>query len=191
MVSPTDTNQVLLTGENNYMRLHIEENGPMTTRASHWRILLSSAGAGHVLFLKSDVTNDEVRIYSDNIAVARWLQDEIVGNAEMNDPAIPVITAAFDRSGDASFFWTESIETEEESIELTWYDFVEPFTMIVPPGSAPDRPLGWNSVFVPARRAQLTLNGEVAQGRPFPEQRGVRLSSTAGLALSETWVRPA
>ncbi len=191
MVSPTDTNQVLLTGENNYMRLHIEENGPMTTRASHWRILLSPAGAGHVLFLKSDVTNDEVRIYSDNIAVARWLQDEIVGNAEMNDPAIPVITAAFDRSGDASFFWTESIETEEESIELTWYDFGEPFTMIVPPGSAPDRPLGWNSVFVPARRAQLTLNGEVAQGRPFPEQRGVRLSSTAGLALSETWVRPA
>ena len=71
MVSPTDTNQVLLTGENNYMRLHIEENGPMTTRASHWRILLSPAGAGHVLFLKSDVTNDEVRIYSDNIAVAR------------------------------------------------------------------------------------------------------------------------
>jgi hypothetical protein len=191
MVSPTDTNQVLLTGENNYMRLHIEENGPMTTRASHWRILLSPAGAGHVLFLKSDVTNDEVRIYSDNIAVARWLQDEIVGNAEMNDPAIPVITAAFDRSGDASFFWTESIETEEESIELTWYDFGEPFTMIVPPGSAPDRPLGWNSVFVPARRAQLTLNGEVAQGRPFPEQRGVCLSSTAGLALSETWVRPA
>ena len=191
MVSPTDTNQVLLTGENNYMRLHIEENGPMTTRASHWRILLSPAGAGHVLFLKSDVTNDEVRIYSDNIAVARWLQDEIVGNAEMNDPAIPVITAAFDRSGDASFFWTESIETDEESIELTWYDFGEPFTMIVPPGSAPDRPLGWNSVFVPARRAQLTLNGEVAQGRPFPEQRGVRLSSTAGLALSETWVRPA
>ncbi len=191
MVSPTDTNQVLLTGENNFMRLHLEENGPMTTRASHWRILLSPAGPGHVLFLKSDLTDDEVKIYSDNIAVARWLQDEIVGNAEMKDPAIPVITAAFDRSGDASFFWTESIETEEESVELTWYDFGEPFTITVPAGSSPDRPLGWNSVFVPARRAQLTINGQVAQGRPFPEERGVRLSSTAGLALSETWVQPA
>lgn len=191
MVSPTDTNQVLLTGENNFMRLHLEENGPMTTRAGHWRILLSPVGPGHVLFLTSDLTDDRIRIYSDNIAVARWLQDEIVGNAEMKDPAIPVITAAFDRSGDTSFFWTESIETEEESIELTWYDFGEPFTITIPPGSSPDRPLGWNSVFVPARRAQLTINGEVAQGRPFPEQRGVRLSSTAGLALSETWVRPA
>ena len=191
MVSPTDTNQVLLTGENNFMRLHLEENGPMTTRASHWRILFSPAGPGHVLFLKSDVTDDEVAIYSDNIAVARWLQDEIVGNAEMKDAAIPVITASFDRSGDSSFFWTESIETEVESIELAWYDFGEPFAITVPPGSSPDRPLGWNSVFIPARRAQLTINGEVAQGRPFPEQRGVRLSSTAGLALSETWVRPA
>lgn len=190
MVSPTDTNQVLLTGENNFMRLHVEENGPMTTRAGHWRILLSPVGPGHVLFLRSDVTDDLTRIYSDNIAVARWLQDGIVGNAESKDPAIPVITAAFERWGDTSFSWTESIETAEESIELTWYDFGEPFTITVPPGDSPERPLGWNSVFVPARRAQLTLNGEVAKGRPFPEQRGVRLSSTAGLALSETWVRP-
>jgi hypothetical protein len=60
----------------------------------------------------------------------------------------------------------------------------------VPVGSVPERPLGWSSVFVPARRVQLTLNGLVATGRPFPEQRGDRLSSTAGLALSETWVRP-
>jgi len=191
MVSPTNTDIVLLTGENNYMRLHVEQDGPMTTRAAHWRILLSPVGAGHVLFLTSDVTDDRIKIYSDNIAVARWLQDEIIGNAEMKEPSIPVITAAFDRTGTASSFWTESIESEEDSIELTWYDFGDPFTIAVPPGSSPDRPLGWHAVFVPARRAQLTVNGEVAQGRPFPEQRGVRLSSTAGLALSETWVRPA
>jgi len=30
----------------------------------------------------------------------------------------------------------------------------------------------------------------VASGRPFPEERDQRTSSTAGLALSETWVRP-
>ena len=58
MVSPTDTNKVLLTGENNFMRLHLEENGPMTTRVGHWRILLSPVGPGHVLFLNSDLTDD-------------------------------------------------------------------------------------------------------------------------------------
>lgn len=190
MATHTDPNQVRLTGENQYMRLHAAENGPMTTRASHWRVLLSPAGPGHVLFLRSDVTEDEVRIYADNIALARWLQQEILTSGEFSDQMIPVASAVFTRTGDTRSFWTELVETAAEKIALTWYDFGEPFVITVPVGSQPERPLGWSSVFVPARRVQLTLNGRVASGRPFPEQRGDRLSSTAGLALSETWLRP-
>jgi hypothetical protein len=189
MVDHTDPNQVRLTGENSYMRLHKAEQGPLTTRCSHWRILLSPGGPGHVLFVRSDVTDDERRIYTDNIALARWLQQEILTSGEFSDQAIPVIHAVFSRSGDTRFFWTETVETEVEKLSLTWYDFGEPFVISVPLGSVPDRPLGWSSVFVPARRAQFTLNGRVASGRPFPEPRGERMSSTAGLALSETWVR--
>jgi hypothetical protein len=190
MATHTDPNQVRLTGENQYMRLHTEENGPMTTRASHWRILLSPAGPGHVLFLRSDVTEDESRIYTDNIALARWLQQEILSTGEFSDQTLPVIDAVFSRSGDTRAFWTEIVETPDEDIALTWYDFGEPFVISVPVGSVPERPLGWTSVFVPARRVQLTLNGRAATGRPFPEPRGDRTSSTAGLALSETWLRP-
>lgn len=190
MATHTDPNQVRLTGENQYMRLHAAENGPMTTRASHWRVLLSPAGPGHVLFLRSDVTEDEVRIYADNIALARWLQQEILTSGEFSDQMIPVASAVFTRTGDTRSFWTERVETASERIALTWYDFGEPFVITVPVGSQPERPLGWSSVFVPARRVQLTLNGRVASGRPFPEQRGDRMSSTAGLALSETWLRP-
>jgi hypothetical protein len=189
MATHTDPNQVQLTGENQYMRLHTEANGPMTTRASHWRVLLSPAGPGHVLFLRSDVTDDEIRIYTDNIALARWLQQEILSSGEFSDQTLPVIDAVFSRSGDTRAFWTEIVEAPEESISLTWYDFIEPFVISVPVGSVPERPLGWNSVFVPARRVQLTLNGQVATGQPFPEPRGDRMSSTAGLALSETWLR--
>jgi len=57
-------------------------------------------------------------------------------------------------------------------------------------GSTPGRPHGVYSCFVPAARAQLTVNGVMAKGRPFPEQRGDKQSSTACLAWSETWVRP-
>src|SRR5215475_15557670 len=74
----TDPNQVRLTGENQFMRLHTEAQGPMTTRASYWRILLSPSGPGHVLFLRSDVTDNERQIYADNIALVRWLQEEIL-----------------------------------------------------------------------------------------------------------------
>jgi hypothetical protein len=190
MATYTDPNQICLTGENQYMRLHTEAQGPMTTRGSHWRVLLSPAGSGHALFLRSDVTDNNTHIYADNIALARWLQQEILSSGEFADQTLPVMPAVFSRSGDTRAFWTEVIDTATEHLVLTWYDFGEPFVITVPVGSVPERPLGWSSVFVPAGRAQLTLNGRVATGRPFPEPRGDRMSSTAGLALSETWLRP-
>lgn len=192
MVSPTDPNRVRLTGENSFIRLHVHENGPQTTRASHWRILYSPAGAGHVLFIKSELTGDEVEIFSDNIGLARWLQDEIESLLfpEFADRDVSVTDAIFEKSGDGRAFWTETVSAAEDKIALTWYDFMEPYMLRVEAGSIPGRPHGVYSCFIPARRAQLTVNGEVAKGSPFPEQRGDKESSTACLAWSETWVRP-
>ncbi|MCH8205578.1 MAG: hypothetical protein IH956_01075 [Chloroflexi bacterium] len=192
MVSPTDPNEVRMTGENSFIRLHTEQGGPMTTRASHWRVLLSPGGSGHALFLKSDVTDDQVRVYADNIAVARWLQEEIESLLfpEFANQTIPVIDAVFGRAGEGMSFWTETVESEDESISLTWYDFAEPFMIRVEAGSVPGRPHGVYSCFVPARRAQLTLEGSMAGGVVLPEERDGRTSSTACLAWSETWVRP-
>jgi hypothetical protein len=192
MADSTDPNQVRVTGENSFIRLFREENGPQLTRASHWRILWSPGGPGHVLYIQSDVTNDAVRIYADNIAMARWLQEEIESLLfpPFADQNLPVTAAIFDKSGDGRSFWTETIESDEETIALTWYDFLEPFVIRVAPGSVPGRPHGVYSCFVPARRAQITLNGRVAAGQPFPQDRDGRASSTACLAWSETWVRP-
>ncbi len=78
--SPIDPNRVLLTGENPYIRLSETDNGPVTTDASFWRILFSPGGPGHVLFLQSELTNNEPRVYTDNIEMTRWLQKEIQGS---------------------------------------------------------------------------------------------------------------
>jgi hypothetical protein len=190
--NPTDPNHVRLTGENSFIRLHLQEGSAQMTRASHWRVLLSPGGPGHVLLLKSDVVDDEVRVYSDNIALARWLQEEIESLLfpEFADQNLPVIDAEFSRSGDGRSFWTETVESDDDTILLTWYDFIEPFMLRVEAGSVPGRPHGVYSCFVPARQAQVTFNGMIAQGHPFPEMRGDKQSSTACLAWSETWVRP-
>ena len=37
----------------------------------------------------------------------------------------------------------------------------------------------------------LALSGVAIEGKPYPETRGDKPSSTACLAWSETWVRPA
>ena len=77
--SPIDPNRLLLTGENPYIRLSATDDGPVTSDASFWRILFSPGGPGHVLFLQSELTNNEPRIYTDNIQMTRWLQGEIQG----------------------------------------------------------------------------------------------------------------
>jgi hypothetical protein len=92
--------------------------------------------------------------------------------------------------GDHWSCWTEIVESDDDRVALTWYDFGEPFMLTVAAGSIAGRPHGVYSCFIPARRAQVTLNGQVAAGRPFPQQRGDKESRTACLAWSETWVRP-
>jgi hypothetical protein len=188
----TDPHQVRLTGENSFIRLLEAADGPQSTRVSHWRILYSPAGQGHALFIQSDVTDGEVRIYSDNIPMTRWLQGEI--ESLLYPPfaaeSIPVAAATFSRTGDSRSSWSEAVASGDERIMLTWSDFAEPFMLTVAAGSVAGRPHGVYSCFIPARQARVALNDRVAAGRPFPQQRGDKEGSTACLALSETWVRP-
>ena len=192
MVSPVDPNEIRLTGENSYLRLSLADGGPLTTRSSHWRILRSPAGPGHALFLESELMGNQIRVYADNIAMARWLQEEIevTIHAPFGDQTIPVVEATFSRHGDVRSYHTERVASREDAISLTWYNFAEPFLVRVAAGSSPVRPHGVYNVSVPARSAQLTINGRVAQGRPWPVDRNGHEGSTCSLAWSETWVRP-
>ncbi|MCH9673415.1 MAG: hypothetical protein K0U93_18395 [Gammaproteobacteria bacterium] len=163
----------------------------MSDRTSHWRVLWSPAGAGHALFMVGRLTDQKVRIYSDNIAVARWLQRtiEAVLFADFANTDIPVTAAAFDRFGDGHSNAVEVIESDDEIIRMTWYDMIEPFVVNAPPGTA-GRPIGVFTTFFPAQSAQLSVNDRVATGTPWSEMREDRQSSSAVLAWSETWVAP-
>ncbi len=116
-----DPHRVVLTGENPFIRLSVSEDGPVSTNASYWRILFSPAGPGHVLYLKSELTDNRWRIYSDNIAMTRWLQETVQGmlNEETADTSIAVTEAEFSKYGDYRDFWTERIEAFDEELELT------------------------------------------------------------------------
>lgn len=184
-----DPNHLILTGENPFIRLSDTDGGPITTNASFWRILLSPAGPGHVLYLKSELTDDQWRIYSDNIAMARWLQVTVQGmlNAETADTSIPVIDAEFSKSGDVRDFWTESLLTHDEAIDLTWYNIGAPLLIHTQPNATPGRPYGVCTVLIPALGARLVRNGVQATGRPFATQREGSPFSTCALAFSESW----
>ena len=188
---PVDPNAVLMTGENSFIRLSPDGGKTQSDRVSHWRVLWCPAGAGHVLFIQSALTADQVRVYGDNIAVARWLQTTIESLLfpAFADTRLPVLAAAFERRGGPWSTATETVVAADARITLSWYDCIEPFVLHAPPGFN-NRPIGVFSTFFPARAAQLELDGRVAAGSVWPEMRGDRQSSSACLAWSETWVKP-
>ena len=185
-----DPNRLILTGENPFIRLSETDGGAITTNASFWRILISPAGPGHVLYLKSELTQDRWRIYSDNIAMARWLQSTVQGmlNAELRTQTIPVTDAEFDKTGDARDFWTERAVSHDEEIALTWYDIGEPLLIHTQPNAAARPQIRRLHRADPGARraadAQWRRRRRAArcrrerEGRPF---------STCALAFSESW----
>lgn len=191
MAPPVDPNEVLMTGENSFVRLSLDGGKTMSDRFSHWRVLWCPAGTGHVLFSETSAFNKQVRVYSDNAAVARWLQKtiETLLYPAFADTSLPVFAAEFSRSGDPRSAAVENVIGDDDLIRLTWWDCVEPFVLNAPPGFN-NRPIGVFSTFFPARAAQVEINGSVVVGLPWAEMRGDRQSSSACLAWSETWVKP-
>ena len=90
-----------------------------------------------MLYVKSELTDNRWRIYSDNIAMARWLQMTVQGmlNAELLDTSIPVTDAEFSKTGDPRYFWTERMATPDEDVTLTWYDIGDPLLIHTQPNS--------------------------------------------------------
>src|SRR5690606_10387359 len=171
------------------IRLAESDSDEFGTNASFWRILFSPGGPGHVLYLKSELTEGRWRIWSDNIAMARWLQKTVQGmlNPELADTSLPVTDAAFSKEGDPRYFWTERAVSIDEEVALTWYDMGDPLLVHSQPNAAPQRPYGVCTILIPAAGTRLTVNGEQAAGRPWPREREGRPFSTCALAFSESW----
>ena len=191
MATPVDPNDPIMTGENSFIRLSHDAGKTQTDRYSHWRVLWCPAGAGHALFMQSELTAGKVKIFSDNVAVACWLQRNIetLLFPAFADEKVAILSADFMRHGDAQSSAIETVTSSENEITLTWYDFIAPLVLTLPPGFN-NRPIGVFSTFFPARAAQVEMDGDVTTGLPWEEMRGDRKSSSACLAWSETWVKP-
>jgi hypothetical protein len=189
--------RVYVSGENPVIRLLMKEGGTPTTDASFWRVVYSPAGAGHVLFLRTGIDADNptkqsgLRIaFTDSPKLAEYLGKEIMSafNKVYADDPFPVRKATFRKSGSTLTEWKETVRSERYMVQLVWRDFAEPFQLDTPSGGRTN-PYGIASLFIPARAAEVIINGKKAAGRPFPTRRGRMENSTAFLAFSETWVK--
>jgi hypothetical protein len=184
-----DPHEVVMTGENSFIRLSLDEGKTIDSRVSHWRVLWSPAGQGHALFYQKGF--EAVRIYADNAAVARYLQRHVESllHKPFADESLPIADAEFTRSGNSLSTVEERMASATDDIILTWWDLMAPFILTMPPG-AMNRPLGVYSTFLPARSAQLSVNNKAAAGKPFLMDRFGKPASSCCLAWSESWTRP-
>lgn len=186
-----DPHDPVMTGENSFIRLSDDGGKTIADRVSHWRVLWSPAGQGHALFIESSLTGTGPRVYADNAGVARFLQRTIerLLHEPFADESLPIADAQFTRGGNSLGTVEERIVSRSDEILLSWWDLIAPFVLTMPPGTM-NRPLGVYSTFLPAKSAQLAVNGKVAAAKVFPQERGGRRSSSCCLAWSETWTRP-
>ena len=98
-----DPHDVVMTGENSFIRLSNDGGKTIADRVSHWRVLWSPAGQGHALFIESPLTGKESRVYTDNASVARFLQRtiEVLLYKDFASESLPLIDAEFERSGNS------------------------------------------------------------------------------------------
>ena len=182
--------ELILIGENSFVRLTTDNGQSAATRCSHWRVLWSPAGPGHALFVDSSLVNG-VRIFADSVPLARFLQKEIeyLLYKPFGDVAIPVIAATFAREGAPPGVCSEVLRADKDDIRLTWSDFLKPFNFEAPVGFD-KRPIGCQTTFFPANVASLSVNSRKADGNPWRLDRAGMPSTTACLAWCETWFRP-
>jgi hypothetical protein len=186
-----DPNHILMTGENPFVRLAPEDSDNYTTMVSFWRMTFCPAGPGHVLFAKSELTNDKWRIYSDNPAMTRWLQQTIQGmlTPDLRDESTAIIGATFEKSGDPLKSYRETIRADKDEIVCSWSNMRDPMMLHTQPGTPDGRPYGLCTVFVPALEATFSINGQKALGKAWSRTREGRPFSTSSLAFSESWTQ--
>jgi hypothetical protein len=187
---PIVPGKLILNGENPFIRLSHAPGEPLTTDASLWTITYSPKGAGHALFIKSELTDNHWRIYSDNPEMVSWLQATVQGmlNPQTANNQISVLEAKFSRQGDLQGSWTQKVHSGPDEITLTWSNLIDPLLMAHDqPAQLPDRKYGVSVVMIPAREAELKLNGQRASGQAWPCKYDGQPFSTAALAFSESW----
>ena len=193
--------KVYVTGENPVIRLLDKEGGQVLTNVSYWRIVWSPDGPGHVCYVTTGdgKSTTDLRIaFVDNRKLYDFLTEQIMTVLDRSMPQRPftVVQAKFDDPGQGTF--TESGDTMKErkvslkadryTVELVWRDFYSPFQLDTPVGGSPN-PFGVTSLFIPAKSADVIINGKKSAGNVYPQKRGPAQSSSAFLAFSESWVK--
>ena len=189
------------SGENPGVSLKERPDGPFTTLASFFRVVLSPHGRGHALVLMqspqaANPPADRANLcLTDNEPLARYLVANFVANfgAFKGIPGLQGLAYrkldSVQASGDPTSSYSETMKAGDINVQLSWSGLGEPFCFALPPDRSATGQHHMPSLFVGCQNAAITVNGRVLPGKPIPRDVAGHAISTAMLAFSETWIR--
>ncbi|GAA3677017.1 hypothetical protein GCM10023081_14150 [Arthrobacter ginkgonis] len=188
---------VAWTGDNPFIYLKTDPDGPWSSLSVYFRIAASKYGPGRAAVVVEnpyDAAAGGARlVLTDNAELARYLVRDFVAKfllfrpSPLMDSLEYVDGAAFEtvREGDD---WTEVATAGERSVTMTWRGLGDAFAVDVP---GPESGTGLHEMFAVFRIAgagEVSVDGGRLPGatieRDFLNGRG----QSAGMAISETWV---
>jgi hypothetical protein len=185
------------TGENPVISLKEDPNGPFTTLASFFRVMLSPQGRGHALVLlqsPQEASPGNVCL-TDNEPLARWLIAEYVSNFGAWRGLAGLSSLTFrkldsvEADGDTITRYGETVKAGDMAVKLEWSGLGKPFCFALAPAQSATGKHHMPSLFVGCDKATITVNGKARPGAPIPRDIAGQHISTAMLAFSETWIR--
>jgi hypothetical protein len=198
--APIAAGRVDWTGENPGILLKETPDGPFSAMALFFRIAWSPVGQGQVLLLYADPNAGAGAanvLISDNRPLADYLKDNFIARLQAfrEAPAFASLrhlqAHRIRSSGDPmGRRYCETVAGEGIAVELVWEELDAPRALELPPELTGTKVHAMSTLLVPARDAQIWVNGRRLPGRPAKRvQAGVE-TTTAFLYFSETWVVP-
>jgi len=186
------------SGENPGIFLKSNPNGPFTTLASFFRVILSPHGRGHALVLvqpPNEYMRTPALCLTDNEPLARWLVSDFVSKfgAFQGVAALGSLlyrkTDSVESNGDPRNIYSETVKAGDLTVTLTWSGLGLPFCFANPPELSATGVHHMPSMFIGCLDASIQINGRRLAGSPIPREVAGRKITTAMLAFAETWIR--
>ncbi len=196
---PVNPNSIDWSGENPGITLKASVDGETTCLVSFFRVVVSPHGFGHAAFVLTDPylkggSGAVNACFTDNEPLARYLLSDFVQyfGAWKGIPAIESLTytaaTSFTHTGDQTSDWVEHIAGDGVDVTLAWKNLQTPFFVEYLKDQSATGKHEMFSLFVPARDAEVLVNGVKGTGVVGPRDVFGTQSSMAFLAFSETWL---
>ena len=203
MKGPVNPGSVEWSGENPGIYLKDREDGAWLALSVFFRVVTSphGRGTGIVVLGAPDraAGHPEAPNFciTDNPPLMRYLIADFVSKfaSFRGSVALPQMTylpvTGVQTEGDGISHYAETMRAAGVEATLRWEELGAPFAVDVPVEMSATGSHQMYSVFFEAKRASILVNGKPLPGRVFPRDFLGRRMSTAFLAFSETWIKPA